>query len=680
MKYEPTIYLKNINRKYKLITHGENLIKNKEYISARDYYLKLLDHELFVNDYYLYFKLSQIYYRLDDLNNQKSIVKQFFKSNIYCGGKKLNYFKNIADDDELVKNYEKQSVLNKDLSYLPVLSADEIEKINFTQLPHDYKLNKDFIKFNEDVSVEDKIKFKYKLIKRGDDLLNNKNYLAAIDYFTKLINHPLFDNDSYPYLSLSLIFKQLKQSYDESMIILEFFKTGFYFSDDLYNYFKSRLSKRDCPNIIKKGSENVPLPQADLIKNYYQNLKSDEKTIVEVLINEIPEECLIQYIDYDDDIKQDFKEDFDVVKFTSLNQIDLEERILMINIVNVIKTGLSRSEAAKIVGCDVRNLYKWFNDGKENKNVNTFYFHSQIVKIDLIFMDNLNNSDKYKSVNSQVYHPEIPKDYVLYDTEVDDETLKILDKFEDFLKSAKFDYTIQQYSLSADDAEIVKNRFLDGILQKEIIDDFPDSLNEICNIIVNEEFVLSDDEFDSYFNDVDTFNYTEDVIYGAKIKTIIDYNNHEINKNFIKSRYKYYLKKIFIEKTQISRLKDIENNPNIPQNKRYLSKKQLNDIYNKTEQIILSKYCFSGNVLDYIKYLVEIDINKNKKEAINKFESIINKDELKDIFNFNEKIQDDFKKQVTSLINRNHITWKEISDEFIINLAKNFLPSRRVMI
>ena len=680
MKYEPTIYLKNINRKYKLITHGENLIKNKEYISARDYYLKLLDHELFVNDYYLYFKLSQIYYRLDDLNNQKSIVKQFFKSNIYCGGKKLNYFKNIVDDDELVKNYEKQSVLNKDLSYLPVLSADEIEKINFTQLPHDYKLNKDFIKFNEDVSVEDKIKFKYKLIKRGDDLLNNKNYLAAIDYFTKLINHPLFDNDSYPYLSLSLIFKQLKQSYDESMIILEFFKTGFYFSDDLYNYFKSRLSKRDCPNIIKKGSENVPLPQADLIKNYYQNLKSDEKTIVEVLINEIPEECLIQYIDYDDDIKQDFKEDFDVVKFTSLNQIDLEERILMINIVNVIKTGLSRSEAAKIVGCDVRNLYKWFNDGKENKNVNTFYFHSQIVKIDLIFMDNLNNSDKYKSVNSQVYHPEIPKDYVLYDTEVDDETLKILDKFEDFLKSAKFDYTIQQYSLSADDAEIVKNRFLDGILQKEIIDDFPDSLNEICNIIVNEEFVLSDDEFDSYFNDVDTFNYTEDVIYGAKIKTIIDYNNHEINKNFIKSRYKYYLKKIFIEKTQISRLKDIENNPNIPQNKRYLSKKQLNDIYNKTEQIILSKYCFSGNVLDYIKYLVEIDINKNKKEAINKFESIINKDELKDIFNFNEKIQDDFKKQVTSLINRNHITWKEISDEFIINLAKNFLPSRRVMI
>ena len=680
MKYEPTIYLKNINRKYKLITHGENLIKNKEYISARDYYLKLLDHELFVNDYYLYFKLSQIYYRLDDLNNQKSIVKQFFKSNIYCGDKKLNYFKNIADDDELVKNYEKQSVLNKDLSYLPVLSADEIEKINFTQLPHDYKLNKDFIKFNEDVSVEDKIKFKYKLIKRGDDLLNNKNYLAAIDYFTKLINHPLFDNDSYPYLSLSLIFKQLKQSYDESMIILEFFKTGFYFSDDLYNYFKSRLSKRDCPNIIKKGSENVPLPQADLIKNYYQNLKSDEKTIVEVLINEIPEECLIQYIDYDDDIKQDFKEDFDVVKFTSLNQIDLEERILMINIVNVIKTGLSRSEAAKIVGCDVRNLYKWFNDGKENKNVNTFYFHSQIVKIDLIFMDNLNNSDKYKSVNSQVYHPEIPKDYVLYDTEVDDETLKILDKFEDFLKSANFDYTIQQYSLSADDAEIVKNRFLDGILQKEIIDDFPDSLNEICNIIVNEEFVLSDDEFDSYFNDVDTFNYTEDVIYGAKIKTIIDYNNHEINKNFIKSRYKYYLKKIFIEKTQISRLKDIENNPNIPQNKRYLSKKQLNDIYNKTEQIILSKYCFSGNVLDYIKYLVEIDINKNKKEAINKFESIINKDELKDIFNFNEKIQDDFKKQVTSLINRNHITWKEISDEFIINLAKNFLPSRRVMI
>ena len=243
MNYEPTIYLKNINRKYKLITNGENLIKNREYSSARDYYLKLLDHELFVNDYYPYFKLSQIYYRLDDLNNQKSIVEKFFKSNIYCGGKKINYFKNIADDEDLVKNYDKQSVLNKDLSYIPVLSADEIEKINFTKLPHDYKLNKDFIKFDEDVSIEDKIKFKYRLIKRGDDLLNNKNYLAAIDYFTKLINHPLFDNDSYPYFSLSLIFKYLKQSYDESMIILEFFKTEFYFSDNLYDYFKVAFQK-----------------------------------------------------------------------------------------------------------------------------------------------------------------------------------------------------------------------------------------------------------------------------------------------------------------------------------------------------------------------------------------------------------------------------------------------------
>ena len=678
MKYEPTIYLKNINRKYKLITNGENLIKNKEYNSARNYYLKLLDHELFVNDFYPYFKLSQIYYRLDDLNNQKNIVKEFFKSNIYCGDKKLNYFKNIVEDEDLVKNYEKQSVLNKDLSYLPVLSVDEIEKINFSHLPHDYKLNKDFIKFDEDVSVEDKIKFKYKLIKRGDDLLNNKNYLAAIDYFTKLINHPLFDNDSYPYLSLSLIFKQLKQSYDESMIILEFFKTEFYFSDDLYDYFKSRLSKRDCPNVINKGRGNVPLPQADVIKNYYQNLKSDEKTIVEVLINEIPEEYLIRYIDYGDDIKQDVKEDFNVVKFTSLNQIDLEERILMINIVNVIKTGLSRSEAAKIVNCDVRNLYKWFNEGKENKSVNTFYFHSQIIKIDLARVNNLNNSNKYKSVNSQFYRSETPNDYVLYDTEVDDKTLKILDKFEDFIKSQKFNHIIQQYRLSDEDAEIVKNRLLDGILQKEINDDFFDSLDEICNNIENIEFILSDDEFDSYFADIDTSNYTEDVIYDAKIKTIIDYNRHEINKNFIKSRYKYYLKKIFIEKTQLSRLRDIKNNPNIPQNKRYLSKKQIDNIYNKTEQIILSKYGFSGNVLDYIMYLVEIDVNKNKKEAISKFESIINKDE--DIFNFNEKIQKDFIKQITNLINRNHITRDEINDEFIKNLAKNFLPSRRVRI
>ena len=679
MKYEPAVYLKNINRKYKLIENGEDLVKNKKYSEAEDFYLNLLNHELFANDYYPYFKLSQIYHHLDDLKNQKSIVVEFFKSNIYCEAKKLKYFKNIVCDEDLVKNYEKQSLLNKDLSYLPVLPAGGMNKFNFTNLPNDYKLNKDFIKFDENISVEDKIKFKYKLIKRGDDLISKKNYPAGIDYFTKLFNHPLFVNDAYPYFSLSLIFKKLKQSYDETMVILEFFKCDFYCDDDLYEYFKSRLSERDSDKITKKTHEaHVPLPQSRLICEYYQNLKSDEKTIVEALINEIPEETVVNYIDYGD-VGDDFEDDSDILKFTSLNQIDLEERILMINIVNVVKTGVTQSQAAEIVGCNVHNLYKWFKDGKKNKSINTFYFHSQLFKIDSDRKNEFNHSDKYKSVNSKSYKPEMPNDYVLYDGGVSEKTLNSLNKFEEFINSSEFFDTVKQYGLTSYDIEIVKNRLLDSVIEKKDCDDFLKVVNEICKYLVNVEFALSDDEFDSYFMQIDTATYTENTVFEAKLKTIKDYNSHKINKSFIKSRFKYYLKKIFIEKTQLSRLSDIKKNPNTPQNKRYLSKDQLKKIHAKAKDIILSQYGFSGNILDYIRYLVEIDISQNKKEAVEKFKNIINRDELAEILNSNEKFADDFINQFLNLINKSRITSRDINRTFIKKLALNFLPSRRII-
>ena len=706
-KFDASIYLKDLNRKYRLIVNGDNFIENKSFNEARDYYLQLLNHELFINDYYPFLKLSIIYKELGDFESEVKIIKEFFSSGIYCDEKTFNYFKsrlydlNYGDDfDKLEKSFMEVNLKNKKLTNLPVISSSLVRKINYNQLSRDYKFFKDLLIFDEDSSLEIKIKFKYKLIRTGDELLENYQHLEAIDFFNKLLKHSLFKNDAYPYLVLSKIFKSLCQSDYEKNMILEFFNSEIYCDSVDFKYFKTRLDKLKYNNMaviekkydksrLNRDVSNIPVPSSKIIKEYYKPLNRciGEKTVIESLIAQIPNNFLINFekdhIIVDDvvefDFKEDSSEDFD---FTTFKNVDLKERILMINLLTLIKSGLSRSHAAKILDCNILRLSRWFDEGKRKSNLNSFYFYSQLIKIDEKSIVTKYKNHKYNFSKSKI-HDDGDNVDVIQNFTLTHEIQFLIDGFDIFLKSPFYENILNKFKLPKWDVELIKNRIFDDIILGNIAGDnvdFNEVFSEYFQYFINYEYQLSDDEFEEIFDEIDTSNYSDDLIFDARVRTVYDFNSARISKNNIKSRYSYNLKKINKEKNQLSRLEVIKENPNVPSAKKFLSQSELDDIYKMTENVIKSEHGLNGIVLDFVRYAMNSQINKNKKEAFVEFDKFNDKQHLMEITNLNERQVNDFINQFKFLINKNKIKVKDINENFIKKLGLKFLPSRKIIL
>ncbi len=131
-------YDEKIDIKRDLIIEAERYISKKQYGNAREFCLRLLSHELFVNDYYPYKKLSFIYRKDGQFEDDERILKDFFKSGIYCDDRQLSWFKNrfklltkmgVFNPDEMYgleseffsNGARKQSMANK-----PVAQAERI--------------------------------------------------------------------------------------------------------------------------------------------------------------------------------------------------------------------------------------------------------------------------------------------------------------------------------------------------------------------------------------------------------------------------------------------------------------------------------------------------------------------------------------------------------------------------
>ena len=706
-KFDASVYLKDLNRKYRLIVNGDKFIENKSFNEARDYYLQLLNHELFINDYYPFLKLSIIYKELDDLENEVNIIKKLFSSGIYCDEKTFRYFKSRLSDlncdgdfDELEKSFMEVNLKNKKLINLPVVSSSVVKKINYNQLSRDYKFFKDLLIFEEDSSLELKIKFKYKLIRTGDELLENYQYFEAIDYFNKLLKHSLFKNDAYSYLILSKVFKSLSQKDYEKKIILEFFNSEIYCDFDDFEYFKTRLDKLNYNNMaavekkydksrLNKDVSNVPVPSSKIIKEYYKPLNRciGEKTVIESLIAQIPNDFLIDFernhIVVDDVEEFDFKDDSsEVFEFTTVKNIDLKERILMINILKLIKSGVSRSQAAKILNCNILSLSKWFDEGKRKSNLNSFYFYSQLIKI-----DEKSNVTKYKNNKYDFSKSKIQEDNdnpsIIQKFTLTSEMQFLIDGFDIFINSPFYENILNKFILPMWDVEIIKNRIFDDILLGNIAGsnvDFNEVFSEYFKNFINFEYQLSDEEFEEIFDEIDTSNYSDDLIFDARIRTVYDFNSGRITKVNIKSRYSYNLKKINKEYNQLSRLEVIKENPNVPSAKKFLSQREVDDIYKMTENVIKSEHGLNGIVLDFVRYAMNSQINKNKKEAFVEFDKFNDKKHLMEITNLNERQVNDFINQFKFLINKNKIKVKDINENFIKKLGLNFLPSRKIIL
>lgn len=89
--------------------------------------------------------------------------------------------------------------------------------------------------------VTDKVMDKYYLKSDGNNLIKQKNFDEAVDFYKKLIYNEYFINDYYPYSKLCEVYKKMKDSNNEFLTIIDFFDSGRYCSNSQLLWFKLRL-------------------------------------------------------------------------------------------------------------------------------------------------------------------------------------------------------------------------------------------------------------------------------------------------------------------------------------------------------------------------------------------------------------------------------------------------------
>ena len=695
--YEISSYLKMIRIKNRLIRDVDKFLGEKRYARTIDLVLLVLYHDLFINDYYPYYKLSQLFDIVEDRKKEREIILEFFKSRRYCDEKTIKYFKNrlinldVKNADSIIDEYYKSGVKTNS-RHVPVLMADDILNIDLQSLKLNSKFSRDFTKFNDSSSVEDKIRFKYKLVKKGDDFLNGKKHLNSLQYFDRLLKHPLFKNDAYPYWCVSEVYKALNNFEARKYYLEKFFHSGIYCSGEQLELFKNALKECNCKNIselIKEFEDNgakneyfsnIPVPTAFEISNSYGLVDEslDENIVLESLVKKIPSYYLSSR---SDDVLEDTTVDYsdddnsNIVKLTKIDPNDLKERQLMLNALQLIRTGKSRSEVSKILNIDIKKIFRWIYRGEIGYDVNTYYFCSELNYIETIRRDMKLNKSEYGEVNNFTdVFKETFSNVTLSEIDLEDSNLNYLIKeYEKFFRGSYYNSSIKRYNLTVSDVESIKHRILDEILLEKIKGyhvDFSSILKQYCINYAHNKRRLKDEEFDEIFDGVDDSKVSEIDAYGCRIKTIRDYNANRITKTDIEERFKYHLNKKFKENHQLARLDEIIKNPDVPEIKSYLTESEVLKVYSDTRDAITSQHGLKGIVLDYVKLSMDKIASRKVSMAFDEFEKF--KEYLPVITDLNEIQIRDFCDEFEMLIADYEIRLEDITKEYIQKLSENY--------
>lgn len=720
-------YLKKMETKYELTVKGNELIDQKRYYEAIDYYHKILNHELFINDYHPYLKLANVYHALGKYDEEVNILTDFFKSGRYCRKSKLRWFKrrlnllsglgyfDYTELSSLENIFNLKGYKNRRLSRIPVPTAKEIKR------EHEYFIKEysnldpmifdDFVNYDEDLSIKSKIKFKHKLIQRGDELISKKSYPMAIAYYSRLLNHTLFVNDYHPYLKLVNRYKT-RQRLNALRVIVKFFKSGIYCNKNKLNWFKRQLAylskygffdyskikylekefqRNALPN---KSISNVPVPISIEIKNAFSLSFQDEDAILEHLENLIPQHSITDELknesisqNHQENLKNNSNEGLNTEKTFEFNS---KEREQMIKVLEGIESGQSRTQAAKNAGCSPRKLFKWIDNGKNKKDENTTYFYNELIKIDKKRMENKASKSKFKPIpnnpvdsettETKIYQDNVKVNEIIINEDIQDENVnKLIFELKNYLKQPFYKMDIRKYNLSNKDIEIVKNKIIDDIIQKKVTGDIKIIFKSYCKDYAENKNVLPDDEFEKLFSDINTSEYDDLIVEECKTKTIEEYNSNKINKSGVTIRFKYLLKRKTQEKNQLNTLENIKADPHLPKNKVHLTLAEQNHIYNLTNEKICSEHGLSGRVIDFVEFEIFQKIEKNKSDARKKLSSMrYNRKNFMEISGLKSNQIDDFTKQMEFLIDQNQIKENDINEELIQELGSNYLNSGKI--
>ena len=297
-------YAKNLEIKYELILRGESLLNTENYNEAITFYNELLNHEFFINDYYPFVMLTKSYKGLEQHDKEVEVITEFFKSGRYCKKSVLKRFKKRLQEldeigyfdystiNELENEFRNNGAKNLKLCRVPLTLAHEIKlsKKRLNQKP--LKYSPDYfdsdVEFNNDLSYDEKVKFKYELMMKGKKLYKYYKYDKPIAFYTRLLSHKLFINDYYPYVELTRILHKNKRYDKEVETIVKFFKSGIYCDKNQLIWFKKQLRRLsrygyydyskissleyefDVNGALKEDLSNQPVPPANEIKKMYE--------------------------------------------------------------------------------------------------------------------------------------------------------------------------------------------------------------------------------------------------------------------------------------------------------------------------------------------------------------------------------------------------------------------------
>lgn len=227
--------------------YGNKLMKSKEYDEAEDFYKKLITNMYFLNDYYPFRKLVQVYIKKKEHWNVINTIEEFFKSERYCSGSQLLWFKfkyrkactkigrRFSKFDDCLDYFNEHGLKNKDKQNEPVPISARIKtgrrKVKIiSQEDYDKK-----IEYNEL-----RLKFKY-----ADKYESSEK---ALQYYEQLWDMPEFSKNIPSYEQLCLLYYETQQYEKVIEVAEEYFNSN-------ANKTKASISRFD--KLITKSSKKL---------------------------------------------------------------------------------------------------------------------------------------------------------------------------------------------------------------------------------------------------------------------------------------------------------------------------------------------------------------------------------------------------------------------------------------
>ena len=236
-KYENIDY-DDVETKYRLKLKALDLEEIDIY-AAIDLYKEFINDKLFENDYYPYRRLVMLYGKTKQYKNEVIIIRDFFKSGIYCNNHQFLWFRNklrklskkgyVNEDEitELENIFKNNGLNNKELVDKSVIIAERL-KTRYGQL---------FIQTEEKYDNAEKTR---ELEEIASEFNRQKNYEEAIKIYEMMIYE--LNHRSYRYYQrLCYLYRYVNNPEKELEIIKQYYNGNSTKTKHSNEFFEKRL-------------------------------------------------------------------------------------------------------------------------------------------------------------------------------------------------------------------------------------------------------------------------------------------------------------------------------------------------------------------------------------------------------------------------------------------------------